>query len=386
MTDEVAVVVPDFDPTVGGTSSQSRRQVEYLLGRGVSSFVLTRRRLRSWPAREIVRGVPVRRLYPPGRGSVSDKGSVASVALWLAVHRRQIAMVEVVMYPDYALASVFAGLGDRTVMIWAGLGDATDTLGPTGDPLRRAQRALRRRSLRRCHHVALTGAIEHELRSLGIDRIERIGVPVDTDRFHPPTTEERARARADVGLADDEVAVVYAGHLRTSKGVDSLIEAFSRLLAVRAGARLYLVGEGSGPDASEQELRRQVTRLGLENDVVFTGAVKCVERYLWAADVFVLPSRREGMSNSLLEGMACGLACVAGPEAGGDEMLAEGAGEVPPSNEPDDLSVALRDLVDDPGRRDRLGRAAHTRAQEMSSERIGERYFALYQELTRARS
>lgn len=385
-TDTVTVVVPDFDPTVGGTSRQSRQQVEDLLGRGVSALVLTRRRRRGWPAREIVQGVEVRRLYPPGWGSLADKGSVASVALWLAMHGRHIAMVEVVMYPDYALSSVFGGLGDRTVMIWAGLGDATDTLGPSRDPLRRAQRALRRHALRRCRHVALTSAIEKELRSLGIDRIERIGVPVDTDRFHPPTTLERSRARADLGLTDDVVTVVYSGHLRASKGIDSLIEAFSRLIGVRERARLYIVGKGSGPDASEEELRRQVTRLGLETDVVFTGAVERVERYLWAADMFVLPSRREGMSNSLLEAMACGLACVAGPEAGGDEMLADGAGEIPASNGPDDLLLALRQLADDPGRRDRLGRAAHLRVREMSCERVGDRYFALYQELTGARS
>jgi len=384
MTRTVTVVVPDFDPTGGGTSRQSRQQAEDLLARGVSALVLTRRRQLNWPRREVVRGVPVQRVNPPGWGSAADKASVVTFALWLAAHRRGIAMVEVVMYPDYALGAVFARLGGRTVMIWAGLGDATDTLGPARDPIRRAQRAVRRRALKRCHHVALTSAIEKELRSLGIDKIERIGVPVDTQRFRPPTTQERARARAEIGIPEGVVAVVYSGHLRASKGVDSLIDAFSHLPSSGAGARLYVLGKGSGPDSSEEELHEQVRRLGLGNKVVFTGAVECGEKYLWAADIFVLPSRREGMSNSLLEAMACGLACVAGPEAGGDEMLAGGAGDVPASNRPDDLLLALSTLVQDPGRRDQLGRAARTRAQEMSSERVGERYFALYEELTRA--
>ncbi len=382
----VVVVVPDFDPTLGGTSRQARQQAADLRRRGVDTLVLTRRRRSEWPDREVLAGVPVRRLGPTGSSTRADKMSVLAVAWWLAVRRRQLGMVEVIMYPDYAWAAAVAGLARRTVMIWASLGDPSEALGPAHSAWRRLQRRLRFRALVPCRHVALTAALEEELRSVGIYGVQRIPVPVDTDRFCPPSPAQRAEARAGLGLAEDELAIVYTGHLRRLKGLDRLIEAFAGLIEEVPMARLYLVGAGSGPDACEADLRRQVARLGAAGaGVVFTGAVDNVERYLWAADIFVLPSRREGLSNSLAEAMACGVACVAGPEAGGDEVLAGGAGVIPRSNEAQDLIPALRALAADPEARRSVGRAAADRAADMSTEKVGSAYMSLYRSLANGR-
>jgi glycosyltransferase involved in cell wall biosynthesis len=161
------------------------------------------------------------------------------------------------------------------------------------------------------------------------------------------------------------------------------VEAFARLVATGQPARLLLVGGGNAPDECGDQLRAQVRQSGLDEVVDFVGVVRDVERYLWAADVFVLPSRREGLSNSLSEAMACGLACVAGPEAGGDQVLTDGAGVIPPSNEADDLFKVLSELAGDPALRQRLGAVAVARAQEMSIEAVGASYNALLAGLER---
>jgi L-malate glycosyltransferase len=152
---------------------------------------------------------------------------------------------------------------------------------------------------------------------------------------------------------------------------------------VRAGvdARLFLAGDSRADlDGRGVALRAQVKRLGLEDRVEFPGAVDDVVRYLHGVDVFVLPSDREGLSNSLLEAMACGLPCVAPASAGGDQVLDASSGIIPPSNDPRDLSDAFARLQD-PALRARLGTGARLAAQQYSLDIITTRYETLYSDL-----
>jgi glycosyltransferase involved in cell wall biosynthesis len=287
------------------------------------------------------------------------------------------------MYPDFVLSSALAGLRRRTVMEWAGLGDATDTLGPTAGLLRRLQRRFRRRVLRRSRNIVLTSALHDELDALGVES-EILPVPVDLARFHPPPDAERRDVRARLGLPNDDLVVVYTGQLRRLKAVDRLIDAFVRFAATGRHGRLLIVGGASGTaDACEDELRAQVRSAPIDELVTFTGRVPAVEPYLWAADVFVLPSEREGLSNSLVEAMACGLACVAPAYPIGTEVL-EGAGLVAPDNTPESLLDALVLLADDPESRMHLGKAAAARARaEWSLDSVVDAYERVYVELAR---
>ena len=150
---------------------------------------------------------------------------------------------------------------------------------------------------------------------------------------------------------------------------------------MRAGAdaRLFLVGDSRADlDDRRAALRAQVKRAGLEDRVEFAGAVPDVRPYLYAADVFVLPSDREGLPNSLLEAMACGLACVAPASAAGDQVLDPSSGIVPPSNDPRDLADALAALEHDPDLRARLGTGARPAAQHYSLDAVTDRYEILY--------
>jgi glycosyltransferase involved in cell wall biosynthesis len=115
--------------------------------------------------------------------------------------------------------------------------------------------------------------------------------------------------------------------------------------------------------------------------VTFCGVADDPRPYLWAADAFALASFREGMPNSILEAMACGLACVAPPSAGGTELLSNGAGVIPPSNAPDDLAAALLTLVRDEQLCSRVGAAAVLRARDHDVERITDDYEQLYSQL-----
>lgn len=361
--DTVVVAVPDFYPTIGGTVRQAAVQAQGMAERGYRAVVVTRRYERTWPAQEEVDGLAVVRLGVPSRSGWAEKVSLLALALWLARRSPRIAMVQTIMYSDYAVPAWAVGLGRRCAVVWAAHGEATDVLGARPSPLRSLLPRARLVLQRRLRHVALTPAIREELAGLGIPKVMTtvIPVPVDGARFRPPTPDERAEARARVGAGADELVVTFTGRFVVSKGVDRLIDAVGRLKASGHLVRLVLVGGGT--QDQEDEVRRIVRDRGLECCTVITGVVSDPESFLWAGDALVLPSVREGLSNSLVEAMACGLACVAAAEAGGDQALYGGAGLVPPSSSVEDITAALLTLADDPSLRQRLGATAVERAR-----------------------
>jgi glycosyltransferase involved in cell wall biosynthesis len=379
----IVFVVPDFEPAVGGTTRQVGLQARELAARGHDVRVLTRRWSRDLPRREVRGGLPVERVGPPRRGAVADKLALLSVAWWLLRRRGHTDVVQILMQGDLATSSRLARSLERTCLTWAGLGDATDLMAPPGHGPRswprRAQWRLRLTALRRVRHVALSQAIAVELGDLGLPPSVRIPTPVDLAAFRPPGPRERQDARAAAGATPDETVVLYVGHLRELKAVDRLVTAFASFVGEGRPGRLVLVGGSRGaPDDTEQELREQVRSSGLEHRVTFTGTVDDVRGWLWSGDVLVLPSRREGLPNTLLEAMACGVPCIAPPSAGGREVLDDGAGLVPPTGEPADLLGALVELADDEELRARVRSVALARVQDFRVEAVVDAYEDLY--------
>jgi glycosyltransferase involved in cell wall biosynthesis len=287
------------------------------------------------------------------------------------------------MWPDAWASAALAGLLRRTVVLWAIRGEAAEAIRTGTSASRRGIGRARRALLRRCVHVTLTPAMAAELEALGdMTPTEVIPVPVDTAHFRPPTPAERRDARAALGLDETAFAIVYVGHLEERKAVDRLLEAVARLARDGAAVALVVVGGGRGlPTDTERELRSRAAEDDLSGLVRFVGVEPDPRPYLWAADALVLPSVREGMPNSLLEAMACGLPCIAPASAGGDELLDAETGIVPRSNAPEDLSAALRDLAANPARRRQLGDAARGRVHRFGIAEVAERYEQLYSEL-----
>ncbi len=355
----LVLAVPDYLPALGGTTTQARLHAIELANRGWEVTVVTRR-VPASPPHERIDGVEVRRMGPPSRGNLAKAIVLARLWWWLAVRRRRIDALSILMDADYALCAWAAGLARVSVFTWVTAGDATRSLAG-------AKGRLRRRALRPSAQVVLTEAMATELAALGLPNAATIAVPVDPKRFGPPTPNERAAARTTLGLGSEPV-IVSIGHLQPRKGTDRLLLALGRLRDRGTVATLVLVG---GPvEAADRlyvgELERLVHAAGLHGQVRFAGPQTDVRPYLAAADLFCLASHREGMPNVLLEAMACGVPCVAPLSAGGD-LLGGGAGVVPASNSPDDLAEAIGRLLGDPGQRDELRRVALDRVRQSHS-------------------
>ena len=183
------------------------------------------------------------------------------------------------------------------------------------------------------------------------------GVPVAT----PASPERRAEARRSLGLGDGEVAVLFAGQLEERKDP---LGAVAAIEAARArGSEVVLLIAGGGPLEHEVLAREGagVRPLGHRDDL---------EDLYAAADLFLLPSHREGMSFALLEAMAHGLAPIVADGTGNVETIGD-AGVVFPAGNVAAMSELLAGLAADPAARARLGAAARERVRaEFGLERF----------------
>jgi glycosyltransferase involved in cell wall biosynthesis len=143
-----------------------------------------------------------------------------------------------------------------------------------------------------------------------VERIELCYNGVDTAEFCP-TPEPKPHPVADASLLIGAICV-----MRPEKALDVLLEAFFQIRHLKSGTKLLLVG--SGPELLRLEVKSR--DLGLGRDCVFVPATPRVVQFLHAIDIFVLCSRSEAFSNSLLEAMACGC-CVVGSRVGGTPEL-----------------------------------------------------------------
>jgi glycosyltransferase involved in cell wall biosynthesis len=173
---------------------------------------------------------------------------------------------------------------------------------------------LARRWLKKAGTVqAISTRIAQELMRQGFPRDRILVLPnaVDTSRFRVRTTPRATEA---------PFTAVFVGRLAAEKGLDTLFDGWAQAFRGGSDVRLRLVGEG----VQARALREQAERLGIASQVEFLGHCDHVEEVLAEADVGVLPSRIEGLSNTLLEFMASGLPTLASRVSGSEDFVVTG--------------------------------------------------------------
>jgi len=208
--------------------------------------------------------------------------------------------------------------------------------------------------------------------------IEVLPNGVDTSRFLPSTTALRREMRHDLGIAQDSFVVGTVGSITPIKRLDLLVDAAST--SVNAVPDLTLVIVGDGP--SKEAVRLQVQNRGLANHVCLPSGRDDIWRMLGAMDVFVNCSDTEGMSNALLEALACGLTSIVTDVGDNSRLVRDGIeGIVIPPSSTDDLVRAIVSLAHDAGRRRAMACAARDRAASYSLPMMVERYDRFYRDL-----
>lgn len=137
---------------------------------------------------------------------------------------------------------------------------------------------------------------------------------VDTDCFRFASGEEKLEIRKQLGLPEDNIIVINTGRYDFEKNQITLINAAERIEHDLRSGKIYVLILGATHrnqvTSNEEEIKKYVQKRGLSYFIQFVDDAVNVEEYLRASDIFVHPTTNEGMSNALIEAMACGLPTV----------------------------------------------------------------------------
>jgi glycosyltransferase involved in cell wall biosynthesis len=359
----VLLVIDELD--IGGTEQQILELVRQLPRSRYAPVVCCFRYGRK--AAEIA-GLGVRVVHLAKRGRV-DVGLVAALARLLRTERFDVVQTFLIGANLWGrLAALVARVpvviaSERNVDVWE-------------EPAKRALGLLLARVTDRI--VANAEAVRAYLVGRGADpaRVVTIRNGVDPGRFETPL--DTAALRRDLGVAGDVQLAAVVARLEPQKGHDVVLEAAARLRDRFPRLRYLFVGGGS----AEAALRAAVVRRGLTDRVTVTGFRTDAADLLRAADLSVLVSTKEGLSNTLLESLAAGRPVVASRVGGNAEVVSDDVGILVPPRDPDALTAALARLAADPAAAAAMGARGRARVRrEFSVARMAGETAALYEEL-----
>ena len=182
-------------------------------------------------------------------------------------------------------------------------------------------------------------------------------------------------------LEKSDLVFGTVGRLQAEKDQATLVRAFSELKNQDITQNIKLVLIGDGPDRNS--LESLVKELDLIPYVIFLGARNDIPELLPQLDVFVLPSKGEGISNTILEAMACGLPVIATNVGGNPELVVENeTGILVPSNNAKKLAEAMMGYVNDRSLMTAQGSSGRSRVEELfSMEKMVNNYMDIYDSL-----
>lgn len=374
----VAMAIDAFRPVLGGAQLQLERLGPLLRERGIHPTVLTRRVDDGSPRRAWEHGLDVHRLGVPAAPAAASAVYAARGAAWVAAARPDVVHAHGLLSAA-TLALAGGGVARRPVVV------KVLSSGTHGDVARLRTKPWGRARLDRllrtvAAFVAVSAEVEDELRGLGVPRrrVRRIPNGVDVDHHRPagPGDEPFAVRRTRLRLPVDGPLVVTCGRLDARKRLDLLVEAQARVPGT-----LLVVGDGPERAALVERARA----VGVADRVAFRPAVDDVAPYLRAADVYATASAQDGLSNAVLEAMACGLPVVAARAGGMAQLVDDETGVLVGVATAAELGTALATLLADPDAA--VGRGLAGRGRVVAGYALpatADRLVALYREVAGA--
>ena len=382
------MVTGAYFPELSGAGLQCRSLIQ-VLKRSADFIVFTTTAQPSLPAAEDIDGVPVFRVPIKPRRLASKLLGLWRFTMLFTTHRHQFSIVHLHGFSQksvlfMALAAVF-----RKAVAIKLTGVNFD------DPM-----AIRRRGRwtywwysRAALFIGVSPKFQmlYEQAGLPGQRLTMIPNGVDVTRFRPALVDECEALRRQFGLPTNGSVVLFVGFFSIDKCPDILFEAWLRATEGQTTqSTLFFVGatrsayhEISSPLV--ERIRHESTLLeGTNRRVVFLESILDVEQVYRCADVFVLPSVREGLPNALLEAMASGLGCVASRLEGvTDSIIQDGVNGrlVEPTNV-EELSNVLQALLAQPNvSTDMRRRARKTIEMQFDLRDTGRKHLAAYRSL-----
>ena len=398
---KTCIFTETFYPVMGGGETQAQLLAEGLIAGGHSVMVLTRRSDVSLKKRERYGKVDVHRLAPTGTGQSKKWGLLFSSLPKLIQLHHQYDLIFVSGYRIIGLTAVLVGKIFRKPVILKAdsQGEMSGDFFESGlKKIGISHRSLpfrlflgfRNMVLKRADAFsAISTEIASEWTSSGIpsDKIHLIPNAVDTQRFVPVEPAEKIALRKKLNLQQNATIAIYTGRLVSYKGLPLLLKVWNDIRHKHESVLLILAGTG-GLDIHNCEdiLREYVKANGLENQVLFTGAVQNVPEYLQASDLFVFPTENDAFPSSIVEAMACGLPVVTTPVGAIKTIVTDRqTGLLIQPGNAEQLFQALDVMLSDDVLASQLGQAARISVQDQySAETVTKKYLVLFQSLNKS--
>ena len=382
----ILMVTGAYHPEISSGGEQCRKMAEHLRGRAEVQVLTTSVDV-MLPRHDTIDGIRVTRIRVDVRSTLSRLRALRRMVIDLFRLTRRSDIVHLHGYSakNVVVTLVAKALGKPIVMTLHTAGhDEPETIERHGGLARWAFRSVDR-------YTSVSPLLVDAYLAAGrpSDRMVLVPNGIDIDRFTPATAAERAALREALHLRADRPVIVFVGFFSGDKQPRVLFDAWLKLqTGGRIDATLLFVGATESSyfevdSALAPTMKADAAAAGVTDRLRFTGVTRDVPAYLRAADIFVLPSRREGLPLALLEAMACGLPCVASRLPGSTDAIIEDRvnGWLTPPGDVAALAGAIDAMLHDPAERDRLGAAARaTIMQRYASSDVADRWMEVYEQ------
>ena len=334
--------LPDGRPTKSGAEIHGENHALQLIKLGHRVTIMAKKRFFFTAARENLNGIDLVRLHPPFRW--------LEIFLRLLTTHRDIDAFYIIGTPKFAVwAILFAKVFNKPV-----------TLALTGKAeIFSANKNWRNKILAKCtHYVATTREIRDGfVKNGGIlpDKISILPHGIDTNKFPKSNSARRRELKISHGVEPARKVLLFCARIVKDKGVDTLQDVWRILHKKFPDALLFVVGGGLN------ELLDELRKLSaaLDDSIKVIGEVDAPQEFYQLSDVYIFPSRHEGLPTSLLEAMSSGLPAVTSDIGGCEDVIKNDVnGYRVYSEDADAFAEKISILFEDDERRELFGKRA----------------------------
>ena len=370
----VWMLLPNFYPHVGGAERQCLKLSKELIAQGVEVTVITRKIDPNTLSDDIIDTVPVRRIPHIRPFEIA----VVYWLLYLFKHRHEFDVLHVHMLHEPTLGAVLAAkiLRKPVIIKMASSGKYFDPLYL----LKNGRFPFNRFIIRSMYHadkiISITHSITSELISWGLPDDKIAAIPNGVESGLSVAMLEKQNIRRQLCIPLDSIVILRVGTFLPIKGVKYLFESWDKITRYHPQAYLLSVGGADVPTEFDDFLdnHKDTIKIYLNQEDI--------TRFYQVADLFVLPSVAEGLSNALLEAGMYGLPSVV-TDVGGNAAIIENGknGIVVPSEDSESLAKGILTLLDDSVLCKKMEEDARKAVQRYAIGKVASQYITLYDSL-----
>lgn len=367
-----------FYPKIGGSEKQLLTLAACLRSRGHTIIVLTQKYSSEVSRFKIINDIIIHRLPIIGKGLCASFSFMGMVAYAIGKLKKEFDIIHVNLASSHAIIGVIMGaiLKKRVIIKLGGGSRYGDLRTSQGTLLGKLKLYFLKKSS--AIFIAVSPEIIDELISFGFKKqnIVFISNGVDTNIYQPVQMSEKEKLREARRIPRHAVVFVFSGRLVEGKNIIALLKIWSQLTIKQQNLYLLIIGSGS----EKEKIDQNIASLEITDTISVRNFQDDIASYYQCADIFISLSSSEGMSNSVLEAMACGLAVIT-TNAGGISKVIQDTQEgfiITEYNEKLILEK-MTELVNNHELRNTMGKkGAHIMFQKHRIQYIAEQYESVY--------